>query len=91
MAIKIGESTINQRLEEARLEVRRLAAAHAIAQRKYNDYNDNVRSLVLTAAMKAEQEKLLKVCQELWDELDIANDVVRWMTAAIDSFQGRGR
>ena len=79
MAIRIGEQTVTERMNAAKVEVRRLKAEHDAAMRRYNDFRDSVQHLARTPEIDNQEEKLLNECQQLWTALDEANDLLRWM------------
>jgi hypothetical protein len=82
--LKLGEATISQRLADARLEIRRIAAAHDVALTKYNQHRDAMRNRVQTPESKAQEEMLLAECQRLWKELDEAHEIEKWYCHSID-------
>ena len=90
MAIRVGESTVTERLNSAKVEVRRLKAEHDAALRRYNDFRDSVRHLVRTPEIDKQEEKLLNECQQIWTALDEANDLLRWMKYQTDQHRKQG-
>lgn len=89
MALRVGEQTVHERMEETKLEIRRLMAEHQAALRKYNGFRDQSRRLTRTAAMDAKERELLATCQGLWQQLGEQNDLLRWQKYQVDQHRAK--
>jgi hypothetical protein len=79
MAIKLGEQTIFNRVEDARLEVRKAGAAYDAAVRALSAFDENARHMVQDENVAQRRQILMNERTEAWRILGDANLVLNWM------------